>query len=349
MGTKGIRAAKLEHMCADVYAYDQMARSEFGSHLCGIDEAGRGPLAGPVVAAAVVLPDTLADALLYDSKQLNAKERQSVFELITKKSLAYGIGVIDQEYIDQYNVLQATYEAMRIALRQVVAKHKMIDMVLVDGCILPSIDLRQRKIIHGDRLSQSIGAASILAKVTRDHIMEQYAKLYPEYGFERHMGYGTPEHVKALAHYGPSPIHRMTFAPVKACSKSVNTQEAVVDRRMITGASAELVAISLLVSKGYQLIERNWRTHFGEIDAIMRDGTYVVFVEVRSRTGHHAQQNIESATESVNAVKQIKLRRLALAYMQQHVIHSDVRFDVVAVSFDGNREFPRTEHYMDAF
>ncbi len=335
--------------CSEVFQYDQMARTEFGSNLCGIDEAGRGPLAGPVVAAAVVLPDRLQSAWIYDSKQLKPQERQEAYKLIIEQALGYGIGVIDHEYIDQYNVLQATYEAMRMALNQVVSQGTTIDMVMVDGAIIPHVQYSQRKVIHGDRLSQSIGAASILAKVTRDRIMLDYAQIYPEYGFERHMGYGTPEHLLALDRFKPSPIHRLTFAPVKAAMKVKDVYVESDDRRMTAGRYAEGLAVSELESKGYELLERNWRTNFGEIDAIMRDGDTLVFIEVRSRTGLDSDHNFSLAGESIHVLKRAKVKRLASAYLQHVFRVTDVRFDVVVVSFTRGCGNYRTEHYMDAF
>lgn len=346
---KAKRALQMENLCAQAYLYDQMARREFGPFLCGIDEAGRGPLAGPVVAAAVILPDTLNQEWIYDSKKLKPSEREELYQVIVERALAHGVGVIDHTYIDQYNVLQATYEAMRTALRQVATTMPQIDMVMVDGATIPNVQYLQRKLIRGDHLSQSIAAASIVAKVTRDRIMENYSKIFPDYGFERHMGYGTPEHLQALAQFGPSPIHRLTFAPVKAAVERSASSSKCGDRRKETGRQAESLAISNLLEKGYHLLVQNWRSMFGEIDAIMKDGDTLVIVEVRSRVGYCKERNLSTAAESINGQKQQKLRRLAEAYLQQVSSFNQVRFDVVVVSFKENAKEAQIEHYISAF
>lgn len=178
------------------------------SFICGIDEAGRGPLAGPVVAGAVVLPKE--DPILYlnDSKKLSEKKREMLYAEIMARAVAVGVGIVGPERIDEINILQATYEAMRIAVGKLSVKP---DVLLNDAVTIPGVDILQVPIIKGDAKSVSIAAASIVAKVTRDHMMMEYEKEFPGYGFAGHKGYGTKAHIEALKRLGASPIHRATF------------------------------------------------------------------------------------------------------------------------------------------
>ena len=176
--------------------------------ICGVDEAGRGPLAGPVCAAAVILPPHLEIPGLDDSKKLTDKRRRELFLLIKEQAIAYGIGLASHEEIDQINILQATFLAMQRAIDQLEGK---ADFALIDGNREKDFGLPVMTVVKGDSRSANIAAASILAKVTRDDIMEEMAEVYPQYGFEIHKGYGTKAHYEALRTYGASPIHRMTF------------------------------------------------------------------------------------------------------------------------------------------
>lgn len=178
------------------------------TYICGIDEAGRGPLAGPVAAGAVILPRECEILYLNDSKKLSEKRREELFLEIKEKAISYAVGLSDAQRIDEINILQATYEAMRKAISQLSV---VPDVLLNDAVIIPGISIPQVKIIKGDAKSVSIAAASILAKVTRDHIMMDYDAQYPEYGFAKHKGYGTEAHIEALKKHGPCPIHRKTF------------------------------------------------------------------------------------------------------------------------------------------
>ena len=176
--------------------------------ICGIDEAGRGPLAGPVCAAAVILLEGLEIPGLNDSKKLTDKKRRELFPIIEEQALAYGIGWASQEEIDDINILQATFLAMSRAVEQLNIRP---DLALVDGNRAPTLDLPVETVVKGDSLSASIAAASVLAKVSRDDVMLRMAEEYPGYGFEVHKGYGTKAHYEALRTFGPSPIHRRTF------------------------------------------------------------------------------------------------------------------------------------------
>ena len=192
----------------NMWAIEDECRAEGYTVICGVDEAGRGPLAGPVCAAAVILPDHLELPGLNDSKKLSDKKRRELFPLIKEQAIAYGIGLASEQEIDEINILQATFLAMERAIAQLEGK---ADLALIDGNRAKDFGLPVKTVVKGDSLSASIAAASILAKVTRDDMMEAYGNDYPGYGFEIHKGYGTKAHYAALTEKGPSPIHRMTF------------------------------------------------------------------------------------------------------------------------------------------
>ncbi|MCI7813878.1 MAG: ribonuclease HII [Lachnospiraceae bacterium] len=176
--------------------------------ICGIDEAGRGPLAGPVVAGAVILPKDSRILYLNDSKKLSEKKREELFDVIMEQAIAVGVGIVGPARIDEINILQATYEAMR----QAIGKLGVVPQILLnDAVTIPEVTIPQVPIIKGDAKSVSIAAASIIAKVTRDRMMRQYDELMPEYGFAAHKGYGSAAHIEAIQRYGASPIHRATF------------------------------------------------------------------------------------------------------------------------------------------
>ena len=178
------------------------------SYICGIDEVGRGPLAGPVVTAAVILPKDCRILYINDSKKLTEKRREELYTEIMEKAVAVSIGYADEKRIDEINILQATYEAMRMAVGKLAVRP---DLLLVDAVHIPDVGVRQVSIVKGDARSQSIAAASIIAKVTRDHLMTAFSDCFPEYDFASNKGYGTAAHIRALQEYGPSPIHRQTF------------------------------------------------------------------------------------------------------------------------------------------
>ncbi|MEK7340502.1 MAG: ribonuclease HII [Candidatus Rhabdochlamydia sp.] len=194
--------------------YERALYKQGYARLAGIDEAGRGPLAGPVVAAACVLPKGILICGVDDSKKLTAAERSAIFAALIKlDGIDYAMGIVSSKIIDRINILQATFEAMRIALSGLKAS---ADYLLVDGNqFIPKVLTPGKAIIKGDASSQSIAAASILAKKTRDDLMQDYHKLWPEYGFSQHKGYPTKKHLEALESFGPCPIHRLSFAPLK--------------------------------------------------------------------------------------------------------------------------------------
>ena len=184
--------------------------NKYSNHefICGIDEAGRGPLAGPVVAGAVILPKDCEILYLNDSKKLSAKKRDELYDEIMEKAVATGVGIVSPARIDEINILQATYEAMRMAVSNLKVQP---DILLNDAVIIPELKMKQVSIVKGDAKSVSIAAASIIAKVTRDRLMLEYDAIMPEYHFAGNKGYGSGEHIEAIKKYGPSPIHRSTF------------------------------------------------------------------------------------------------------------------------------------------
>lgn len=177
-------------------------------YICGIDEVGRGPLAGPVVACAVILPKDTRLLYVNDSKQLSKAKRELLYKQIIEEAVSVGIGMASEQRIDEINILQATYEAMRKAINGLSIKP---DLLLNDAVVIPDINIKQVPIIKGDAKSISIAAASIVAKVTRDHLMEEYDSVYPGYGFGKHSGYGTKQHIEAILRLGPCKLHRKTF------------------------------------------------------------------------------------------------------------------------------------------
>lgn len=222
----GARSTKSAAAGPDRFAFEREAAQAGCRRIAGVDEAGRGPLAGPVVAAAVILPVAwieagLPDSLhgLNDSKQLTESQRDAFFSILTgDHRIVHGIGVADAAAIDRWNILQATHRAMNAALEALAS---VPDHALVDGREVKSLKFPQTAIVKGDARSFSIAAASIIAKVTRDRCMLEHHQRWPQYGFADHKGYGTPQHLAAITEHGPCPIHRMTFAPLKPREQSL--------------------------------------------------------------------------------------------------------------------------------
>ncbi len=209
MRTRVLTGEKLEQelkRLEDMRVYERMYEEQ--GLVCGVDEAGRGPLAGPVAAAAVILPKDCRILYLNDSKKLSAARREALYEEICQKAVAYGVGLASAEEIDELNILQATYLAMKRALDQLSQTPAVL---LNDAVTIPGVTIPQVPIVKGDAKSLSIAAASVLAKVTRDQIMTACDPIFPEYGFARHKGYGTAAHIEALRAFGPCSMHRRTF------------------------------------------------------------------------------------------------------------------------------------------
>jgi ribonuclease HII len=196
----------------DLWFYEHRAARSGGRHIAGVDEAGRGPLAGPVVAAAVILPPDFCEPRINDSKKLTPARRERLYDVIYQHALTVGIGIVDAAEIDRINILQASLQAMTMAVHNLAPRP---DYLLIDGTFPIFLDLPQQPIPKGDALSISIAAASIIAKVTRDRTMVELAGAHPGYGWERNAGYGTAEHRTALVRLGPTPHHRLSFRPVR--------------------------------------------------------------------------------------------------------------------------------------
>ena len=303
--------------------------------IAGIDEVGRGPLAGPVVAAAVILPKECKIEGVNDSKKLSAKKREELYDIILEKAVSYGIGVVSNERIDEINILQATYEAMREALSQLKPK---ADYILADAVTIPMVSTPQRGIVKGDAKSMSIGAASIVAKVYRDRMMEAYEEIYPGYGFASNKGYGAAEHIEGIKKQGITPIHRKTFV------KNFLPQDG--DTTTDKGHRGEALAAKQMEKMGYEILERNFHALKGEIDIIAKKENVIVFTEVKYRKN----EEMGTPAEAVNHWKQQHIIRAAKAYIAQKCLMEmgyDFRFDVAEVlTSEGKTYFRYTE---DAF
>lgn len=293
--------------------------------ICGIDEAGRGPLAGPVAAAAVILPEGLLLPCLNDSKKVTPKRRLVLYDQIRESAAAWSVSMVYPERIDEINILQATYEAMR----QAVAGLGVRPGVLVnDAVTIPGVDILQVPVIKGDARCISIAAASILAKVTRDNYMEKMDALYPVYGFAAHKGYGTKSHCEAVLQYGPSPIHRRSFL-----KKLLADRQTAADGTLQRGRIGEERAAEYLKERGVKILERNFRDRDGEIDIIGEKDGILLFCEVKYR----GTDCWGDPAEAVTARKQKSICRTALYYLHRtgRGIHIPVRFDVISVTEEG--------------
>jgi ribonuclease HII/Holliday junction resolvase-like predicted endonuclease len=281
----------------------------------GVDEAGRGPLAGPVVAAAVILPYNHSIEGLADSKKLSPKKREKLFEEIQSVS-DVGVGVISHKKIDKINILQGTYQAMRQALDNLVVKP---EKALIDGFALPDYSVKNEGIVDGDNKVESISAASIIAKVTRDRIMRNVAPIFPDFRFEKHKGYGTKLHMEVLNEFKATPIHRKSFEPVK---RNLPTKEWMKDLKKIGKMGEQMVALQYL-SNGYQIIEMNKTcSHYGELDVIAEKNGELIFVEVK--------------TVSKDQIGKLKLQvdQLKLAiqyYLSEMEEEKNIRLDIATV------------------
>ncbi|MBR5816350.1 MAG: ribonuclease HII [Anaerotignum sp.] len=303
--------------------------------VAGIDEVGRGPLAGPVVAAAVILPKECKIEGVNDSKKLSAKKREELYDIILEKAVSYGIGIVSNERIDEINILQATYEAMREALSQLKPK---ADYILADAVTIPMVSTPQRGIVKGDAKSMSIGAASIVAKVYRDRMMEAYDEVYPGYGFASNKGYGAAEHLEGIRKQGITPIHRKTFVKNFLPQDGETTSDK--------GHRGEALAAKQMEKMGYEILKRNYYALKGEIDIIAKKDNYIVFTEVKYRQS----EEMGTPAEAVDYKKQQNIIRAAKVYMAENCLIEegyDFRFDVAEVLHqDGKNYFRYTE---DAF
>ena len=311
--------------------------------IAGVDEVGRGPLAGPVVAAAVILDPSLGLPWyeeLRDSKALSARQRERLAPLITEAAVAVGTGAAGHEEIDALGIVPAIRAAMTRAVASLSVKP---DHLLIDAVPLPEAKLPFRSLTKGDALCRSIAAASIVAKVARDRHMVQEDTAYPGYGFAHHKGYATREHLEGLARLGPCPIHRRSFAPVRALVQPPEEAKASVGASR--GRDAEDAAAYHLEAHRYRVLERNFSCRWGEIDIVAQQEGTVVFVEVRARRN----DSFGSALESINRRKQQRLVLAAQEYLQQRGLEEHPwRIDAVAVRLGHGGQVQSLEHLEHA-
>ena len=315
----------------DPFFYEKLARQAGYGLIAGVDEVGRGPLAGPVVAAAVIIPSGVELAGVDDSKRMKEKAREEAFPEIHRNATAMAIGVVSHYYIDEHNILNASLEAMKQAVSDL---HPQPEILLVDGIHKVPIPITQWCIKKGDQRSRSISAASVVAKVYRDRIMRCYHQAYPFYGFHTNKGYGTRMHLEALQAYGHCPYHRRTFKGVCDLTRD----------RLELGKRGEELAYGAVKRLGYKGIVRNYRCPLGEVDLIAKDGDTLVFMEIKTRRG----RDLGYAKEAVNAKKKRQLSKVALFYMKSEgCCDVRARFDVVAISLERGK--PKVELIKNAF
>lgn len=301
--------------------------------IAGVDEAGRGPLAGPVTAAAVILSENHKIPGLTDSKKLTAKRREKLYDEIYKYAIAVGVGSVDVDDIDNENILIATQKAMYKALGNLKTKP---DKALIDGYALPNQIIRNEGIIAGDDKIDCIRAASIIAKVTRDRIMQQYDIIFPEFGFARHKGYGTKLHMEKLRDYKACLIHRKSFKPV---NENLPTITWLKSQRKI-GQWGERLAALEYFNNGYKIHALNhYCAPYGEIDIITEKNNEIVFTEVKTSAG----KTLGGVENRVDEVKLERLNNAIEKYMMDNEIQKDIRLDVYAVSLGKNG--PSMKHF----
>ncbi|MEP6754228.1 MAG: ribonuclease HII [Chthonomonadales bacterium] len=322
----------------DLWRYERASRERGLTIIAGIDEAGRGPLAGPVVAAAVVLPFEVELPGVDDSKKLTPDQRERAYDLIQSTAISIGIGYADAEKIDNLNILRATHAAMRDAVMQISPTPTF---ALIDGLPVHPFPVLQQAIVKGDSNSASIAAASIIAKVTRDRLMVEMHALYPQYEFAGHKGYPSALHLELLKQHGPCPIHRRSYAPVAAAVAMHATEPALIEEgqalldlgmdNATVGESGEEAATRHLIDVGMNIVERNFRCAGGEIDIVAEDGGSIVFVEVKTRRS----KSIAPST-FVDFNKQSRLAVAAETWLLSHGgLDRKCRFDVAEVYLIG--------------
>ena len=288
--------------------------------LCGVDEAGRGPLAGPVCAAAVILPRGLVIPGLNDSKKLSEKRREALYGEITQKALHWAAAFASVEEIEALNILGATYLAMNRAIAGLGVEP---ELALIDGNRAKGVEHNCRCVVGGDGKCADIAAASIIAKVTRDRLMYELDEKYPGYGFAKHKGYGTAAHYAAIRELGPCEAHRPSFFE----------EDALMYKTKLIGREGEAEAARYLERKGYKIIGLNYSCRYGEIDVIAEKDGFAAIVEVKLRES----ADFAEAREFVTRSKQAKLRRAALHWLMTSGTELQPRFDVVEI-YTGGRE-----------
>ena len=325
----------MKNTVRDLYKEEKAARERGFLVVAGIDEAGRGPLAGPVVASCVILPEGCPLPGVDDSKKLSPAARDRAYDSIREKALAIGIGRANAAVIDEMNILRATHHAMRLAL----ADSSIIpDFVLIDGLAVHPFPLPSLALVKGDSRSLSIAAASIIAKVTRDRMMVEYDLQYPQYDFAGHKGYPTAMHMRALEEHGACPIHRRSFGPVKRVlaaepsgpQQTLSFQLNVVPIDM--GMIGEEIVCKHLQGLGWEILDNRYHCHGGELDIVGRTGDMVVFVEVKTRSSR-----LLSAAESVDKRKRSRICLAAMDWIVKRVGNEiPYRYDVAEVYVGSN-------------
>ena len=318
----------------DFWEIERSLLTEGYATICGVDEAGRGPLAGPVFAAAVILPFGIEITGLDDSKKLSEKSREKLYDEIVKCATAYGVASADNTEVDSLNILNATFLAMSRAVDLLPIRP---DIALIDGNRVREVNAHCKCIVGGDGKSASIAAASILAKVSRDRVMVDMAEKYPQYGFEKHKGYGTKLHYERLREHGPCDIHRETFLKGRGGAGGVNSRER--------GKIGEALALEYLKKKNYSTVATGWRSRFGEIDLIVKNSEFLVFVEVKLRKN----ANFAHAREYVGKAKQGKIRATANLWLASHSTKLQPRFDVIEIYTPDEAAKPEIIHIENAF
>ena len=303
--------------------------------IAGVDEVGRGPLAGPVVAAAVILPKDHTIEGLRDSKKISKKRRESVFPLIYEQAIDIGLGEVDVKTIDKINIREATFKAMKMALDDLST---IPDRALIDGHPLNDQSIPNEGIIGGDDKVDSIKAASIIAKVTRDRIMKEYSIIFPEYGFENHSGYGTKIHIEALEKYRATPIHRRSFKPVK---NLMPTFKWLVDRDRISWMGKKLAGLHLKKS-GMSVMHLDWEgISNNSIDIVAKENDHLIFVDVN--TYYKNRRDLKKDSE-VDRLKKNMLPAMNL-YIRDKLAVSNFRIDSISVILRSNN--PEILHNKD--
>ena len=303
--------------------------------IAGVDEAGRGPIAGPVVAAAVILPDGCAIEGVRDSKKISEKKREILYSKILDVATSVGVGIVHEDDIEELNILQATHRAMRLALGRLLPQP---EEALIDGRGLPDQVVKNKGIIDGDDKVHTISAASIIAKVSRDRIMRNYDLIFPEYGFAKHKGYGTAEHLFNLRNHLACPIHRKGFRPVVNYMPSLSHLK---ESRLLEKWGKRLAAREL-IRNGYTVLEMNYSAApYGEIDVVAKENDTVVFVEVKLAS----QKPFGRSEAQMNDSKLAKLFNAMNIYLSKNDSVADSRFDFMTVHF--GKERPKVNHYKN--
>ena len=301
--------------------------------IAGVDEAGRGPLAGPVVAAAVILPNYYDLKGLDDSKKLTPKKRSQLFVEIQHQATAIGVGVVAAAEIDKTNILQATQEAMKMALGRLKPRP---DQAVIDGYALPTQIIPNKGVIKGDQTVDVIKAASIIAKVTRDNMMEQYDIIFPAYGFRKHKGYGTREHMDKLRLNKACVIHRKSFKPVASAMPTLSW----LRKEDGIGQWGEQTAAVYLLERGYEIVAMNVHCDpYGEIDIIAEKDGIIIFVEVKT----YSKKQLGTPAQNIDQNKLKKLEAAIHKYVVDMKVKKDIFLDVICVYLKPS--IPMFEHF----